>query len=359
VVVGYADFTAEERTAIAALAQSLGAPLLADPTSNFNDPGTIRHYDVFLRAPSAVERLPCDAVIRFGAPPVSKALGRFVATRRPALHVIVDPHGEWQEPLAIDSIFMRASFLSVARDLFDITKSVESNRAAVRASWTTLETHSLTAIRAAVSERSAPGHAIAAATLGAHLREHDHVHVASSLPIRDFDIFARIESKATLGCNRGVNGIDGTFSTALGVAFARATHPGRTWALVGDVAALHDLGGLLAASQQRVDATLVVVNNDGGAIFGLLPVARHGDIFERFFSTPHGRTLAGTAELFGVQYHRVDELDVLPELLERSRSQQGVVLVEVIVDRIADAERYRALMSRLASEIDSLILEAV
>lgn len=110
VVAGYARFDADARAAIAELARRIDAPLLADPTSNLRGLGdSIDRHDAFLRSPKIAERLPCDAVIRFGAPPVSKALNRWIASRRLRAHVVVDPWSEWHEPLSIDTIFLKSS----------------------------------------------------------------------------------------------------------------------------------------------------------------------------------------------------------------------------------------------------------
>jgi 2-succinyl-5-enolpyruvyl-6-hydroxy-3-cyclohexene-1-carboxylate synthase len=131
----------------------------------------------------------------------------------------------------------------------------------------------------------------------------------SSLPVRDLCL-ARPRDGVTVLANRGAAGIDGTVSTAMGAALAwQAANPGRpAAALVGDLTLLHDAGGLLLGPKEpRPDLAVVVVDNDGGGIFGLLETGdpRYADAYERVFATPHGADLAALCGASGTPYDRV------------------------------------------------------
>ncbi len=131
-----------------------------------------------------------------------------------------------------------------------------------------------------------------AAELGVRLPPDATLVVASSMPVRDVESFfpAREQPPRVLA-NRGANGIDGTVSTAFGVAATGV----RTVLLIGDVALAHDIGGLLAARRLGLDLTIVLLNNDGGGIFHFLPVAGEGADFEEHVATPHGLDFARAA----------------------------------------------------------------
>src|SRR4029078_3675827 len=126
---------------------------------------------------------------------------------------------------------------------------------------------------------------------------------ASSMPVRDVETFfpARDAPPRVLS-NRGANGINGTVSTAFGVA--AAAH--RPVLLPGDVALAHDIGGLLSARRLELDLTIVLINNDGGGIFHFLPVQREGAGVQRHVATPHGLDFAHAAALYGLRHERVD-----------------------------------------------------
>ena len=134
------------------------------------------------------------------------------------------------------------------------------------------------------------------------LRSGDHLVVGASNPIRDVSLVGPTEPDVTVHANRGASGIDGTLSTAIGIALGS---PGRTVALVGDLTFLHDLTALCAGpgEPRPRDLTIVVADDDGGGIFSLLEPGRERftDVFERVFGTPHGVDLAAVCGALGVE----------------------------------------------------------
>jgi len=128
--------------------------------------------------------------------------------------------------------------------------------------------------------------------------------------------------------------------------------------LIGDLALLHDLGGLLAARVHALPLTIVVLNNDGGGIFSFLPIAEHGDSvgFESLFRTPHGLDLSHAAALFGATYTRVrawpEYRTALLAATSRSSELPGVHLIELPVDRDANVKHFRTLVGVARDAID-------
>jgi 2-succinyl-5-enolpyruvyl-6-hydroxy-3-cyclohexene-1-carboxylate synthase len=144
------------------------------------------------------------------------------------------------------------------------------------------------------------------------------VWVSSSMPIRDVEAyFPQSPKRLRFLANRGANGIDGVVSSALGAALASGRP---TWLLTGELALLHDVGGLLAARRAGVEVRIVCLNNGGGAIFDFLPVAEHADraLYEDHIATPAGLDLKEMApEITEVRTDRRDNVRLHREVVER------------------------------------------
>jgi 2-succinyl-5-enolpyruvyl-6-hydroxy-3-cyclohexene-1-carboxylate synthase len=154
---------------------------------------------------------------------------------------------------------------------------------------------------------------------------------ASSMPVRDIDLHAPTRTDVRVLASRGTSGIDGTVSAAIGAALV---HDGPAFALIGDLALLHDAPGLaLGPGEPRPDLCLIVVNNDGGGIFSTLEQAAFAGSFERLFGTPHGAGLDHLAAAFGLPYLRLDQ----PEDLGKALPGAGLRMVEAQTDRAAGA----------------------
>jgi 2-succinyl-5-enolpyruvyl-6-hydroxy-3-cyclohexene-1-carboxylate synthase len=206
--------------------------------------------------------------------------------------------------------------------------------------WTkALRTASAAAGRALASDaRLTEPTSIATAMDAAAAARTGTVFLGSSMPVRDADFMSIAPPKGwTTAANRGASGIDGLLSTAVGHA-AAGGHP--VIAVIGDVSALHDLNALQLASQARTPLVILVLNNDGGGIFRYLPIARHDDVFERLFATPHGRSFAPIARAFGIAAESPRTRSALGTAVRRALRRRGATLVEVTCAREA-SERTR------------------
>jgi 2-succinyl-5-enolpyruvyl-6-hydroxy-3-cyclohexene-1-carboxylate synthase len=149
--------------------------------------------------------------------------------------------------------------------------------------------------------------------------------------------------------NRGVNGIDGFVSTVLGAATASS---GPTVALLGDLCLLHDANGLSGAADRGIDATFVVLDNDGGGIFSFLPQAELPDHFELLFGTPHGVDLAALASMHGVPAQRVEKAGEVVPAIEAAIAAGGVRFVIVPTERADNVTRHREAWAAVAAALD-------
>jgi 2-succinyl-5-enolpyruvyl-6-hydroxy-3-cyclohexene-1-carboxylate synthase len=190
---------------------------------------------------------------------------------------------------------------------------------------------------------------LVARRLGEWLPPEAALFIASSMPIRDVETFLpSSDDPPAMLANRGANGIDGTVSTAFG-AVAGGERP--LLLLTGDVAVVHDIGGLLAGRRLGLSLTIVVLNNDGGGIFHFLPVAGQADAFEEHVATPHGLEFERAAALFGCAYERPGDVDALRSTVTRAMREPGVTLIEVHTDRTANLELHRRIADSVIKAI--------
>ncbi|HJQ45387.1 MAG TPA: 2-succinyl-5-enolpyruvyl-6-hydroxy-3-cyclohexene-1-carboxylic-acid synthase [Amycolatopsis sp.] len=215
------------------------------------------------------------------------------------------------------------------------------------ASWQKADRAATDAVGAALGREQWPSGLRVAAELVDALPPEALLVVGSSNPARDVALAGRIRPDVLVHRNRGVAGIDGTVSTAVGAA---SVHRGHSYAFLGDLTFLHDVNGLLAG--ERPDLTIVVLNDDGGGIFSLLEqgAPELSDSFERVFGTPHGADLGSLCAGFGVP-HQV--ASTLAEFHDALRPAAGLRVVEVRVDR----SRHRDLHTRVRAAVSSALGE--
>ena len=327
--------------AVAALAQRLGLPLLADPLSGARRGSTaIAHYDALLRDEAFSAGALPDWVLRVGDLPTSKALRRWLAALPDEVEqVALEPEGVWHDP---DGVLAR------------IVPSVDAIEAgATEAGWLERWMEVDAAARRALDtelgrEVNEP---LVARHLAATLPADAVLVVASSMPVRDVEAFAGArDDPPRVLANRGANGIDGTISTALGVA---AAHNGPVVALLGDVALVHDLGGLAAVGRAGLPLTIVLVDNAGGGIFDALPVAAATDAFEEHVATPPRVDFTAAAAMAGIAYRRVDGVQDLRPAVEPTLLHVGTRRTETFALRRRCVAAVHAAIARPAAASSS------
>ncbi|MDI6909426.1 2-succinyl-5-enolpyruvyl-6-hydroxy-3-cyclohexene-1-carboxylic-acid synthase [Nocardioides sp.] len=304
------------------LAERAGWPLLAEPSSGSRTgDNAIRTYRLLLDGDlgARVER-----VVVGGHPTLSRPVSRLLA-RADVEVVDLGAWGVWSErPFAVHSRILGG----VGVDAADGTGWLEEWRAADRSLSAQLD-----ALLAAEPELTP--HEVAGAVARA-LPAGGLFVVGASSPIRDLDLMVpryEVGARRKVVANRGLSGIDGTISTAVGAALGRPRST-RALALMGDVTFLHDAGGLVVGPGEAVpDLTIVVVNDDGGSIFAMLEqgAAEYADQYDRLFGTPHRVDLASLCAATRTPHWRVDSLAELEHAL--SSPAGGIEVVEAVVRR--------------------------
>ncbi|MBM4382876.1 MAG: 2-succinyl-5-enolpyruvyl-6-hydroxy-3-cyclohexene-1-carboxylic-acid synthase [Deltaproteobacteria bacterium] len=353
IVAGPLPLQSDLADAAVRFSRASGWPVLADAASQLRFGAHVESanvaaaYELYLRDGAFARAHAPRAVLRLGSAPTSKALRVWLESHAPSDYWLIDSAARFSD----------VSRLATARSASDpgalLTHAADALGDRARVSrWQSAFANAERAAQAAVAHALDAEAALLephlARELAAALPDGALLALSNSMPVRDVDAFAPASSRRLrVLVNRGANGIDGVTSTALG---ASAAWPGPVALLTGDLAFLHDLGGLAAVRDAR-DLTIVLIENGGGGIFSFLPIAEHREsiAFERLFHTPHGLPLRKASELFGIEWERVGSWEHFRAALKTSLARGGVSVIEVPVDPAANVTAFRAL-ARVAQD---------
>lgn len=324
--------------AVVMLSQKLGWPVLADvlnPLRNHagENEALISTYDAFLRDPARVKALQPTAVLQIGNLPTSKVLrgwlgdldaSSFLLTR---LSDNTDPLHRVATPLYSD-----------AQTLAEWLPHQKADAAWMQ-TWQVVESKTRTKLDRKLEAMDELFEGKAAWLLSRYAPIGASVFLANSMSVRYGEYFWKPGNRAvSILCNRGANGIDGTLSTAMGVA-----HRGRPAILLtGDLAFLHDSNGLLAQNQMAGSLTVIVVNNEGSGIFEYLPVSEQKEVFESHFATPQTVDIEKLCAAHSVPYATVQDWGSLKESIS-DLPDRGLRVLELKTDRKADVAKLKSI----------------
>ena len=322
IVVGHdrAGFTVDE---VNDFAMKVGWPLIAEDPLSFES--AVSHASLFLGAEQVRAALIPECVIVIGRTTLSRSINSFIKSA--SREIVIDPRIENIDTKRFaDQIFLRIPFLVGEVDvdqawhaLWDLYSKKTETLIPKMESW------SEPAICRLIANSLQQGSAF---------------YLSSSRPIRDIEGFASPRSGIETFANRGLAGIDGNISCAVGIASQRTS----TTALIGDLSFLHDHSGLLL--DKDVALRIIVLNNDGGGIFSTLPQSGV-DGFEKIFGTPHGFDLAAISKALGIKTFSITELSELTRELATPVVGLSVVVLQ-LPSRQENAESLRKLNAEIA-----------
>ncbi|TVT57995.1 MAG: 2-succinyl-5-enolpyruvyl-6-hydroxy-3-cyclohexene-1-carboxylic-acid synthase [Sedimenticola thiotaurini] len=345
ILCGASDLGKPFAQAVTHLAERLNCPIIADPLSNLrfgkHDKSTvISHYDAFIE--TAAKRLKPSWILRFGALPVSKPLLQYL-DKTAAPQLICDPYQQWPK-------MPPNGQLSISAEPTSLCEAIETRQPEpAPAEWL----NSIRQMEQAAADLMQPStdgdrpfEGSLIKSLFDCLPNESLLFSGNSMPIRQLDSWSAKGDKAIhIAANRGVSGIDGNISTFIGMSGGgyRASV-----ALLGDLAFYHDMNGLLAARGK--DLVIVLINNNGGGIFGYLPQATLSS-YERYWNTATELDFKQTAALYGLNYQRITRQSAFQPALKQAFNAKGPQLIEVMVERDYSIKRHRHYRGIVARQI--------
>lgn len=306
----------------------------------------IEHYDSILKNDLFKQNMQPDTVIRLGAQPVSKPLSLFIKAVQPENFIVIDEDSLFRDPqgMTTDHIHADINEWLVKVDFFDQIFDKE-----YRQKWIQANEIATKHVKQYIAEQHDEG--ALAGLLFEYMDDRSDLFASSSMPIRDVDtFFCKTDRDIRVFANRGTNGIDGVVSTAIGTQLATKRN---TYLLIGDLAFLHDINGLIASRYQNVNLTIVVMNNDGGGIFSYLSQSTVEQHYEQLFGTPTGLEFEDIAKMYDAQYDVVELKEDFAATLHLTK-KKPLRIIEVKTNRQENVTTHRALWAAINKELDTL-----
>jgi 2-succinyl-5-enolpyruvyl-6-hydroxy-3-cyclohexene-1-carboxylate synthase len=375
----------DDALAILRLAETMGWPVVADIASGMRldrlSANLVPYGDLLFASGELCRTAHLDGVVQFGERVTSKRVTRLMSSCHSMIHVVVSPSSTRVDPsFSVSHRFVgspQAFVTEICREATCGRGDIINENSAISDSIMAESGISLLDLLRSVSKRvdahlssilqkQEQGSSLVepwvARVLSSALPSSSALFVGNSMPIRYLDTYAsccppgKRSSAILVGANRGASGIDGVLSS--GIGFARGS--GRpTFVVIGDMSFLHDLnalhmlrpsgdGGIVCPS-----VTLVIINNGGGGIFSLLPIANHCSVFTPVFDTPHGVTFEQAAKTFSIPYVSVRTVHELDNCISTIPSSHRVVEVHVPCDHTLNATLHRGFVSDVVDLLES------
>ncbi|MEI6640296.1 MAG: 2-succinyl-5-enolpyruvyl-6-hydroxy-3-cyclohexene-1-carboxylic-acid synthase [Chlorobium sp.] len=331
--------------AVIELANDLNIPLYADFSSGLRMVASVQPWQLLLQSPEFRKSFKSDLVLHFGGNLIAKHPSTALKEWQPEHYIVVKPQPARFSPDHNVTCRVETSIALTAAQL-----------KGCRATPQTLNIKTTDRFFNAVSEEiqtellpDKPVTDISAARLVSQLiTEQQALFVSNSMPVRDMDNYASSSHAGGIptAINRGVSGIDGIISTAAGFANG---HQKPATLMIGDIAFLHDLNALSLLGTLPVPLQIIVLNNNGGAIFSFLPVAECQDVFETHFATPQNYSIRSAAEAFGLDYACPQTNREFSEVYREACGSKRSIVIEVKSSRAENVIQHRGLRARINS----------
>jgi 2-succinyl-5-enolpyruvyl-6-hydroxy-3-cyclohexene-1-carboxylate synthase len=346
--------TPADRAAVQKLASYLNWPLFADILSGLRlgskEKNLITNFDLILLADKLHQKIRPDLVVHLGEQPASKRYLQFIESVSPNEYFLVANH-----PYRTDPVHRVSWRLSVDIPLF--CKTIMQKPIVSRdGEWLNKFLCYSSAVKDILDKKMFAKDQLSEPAVNRlvsqFIPESHALFLSNSLPIREMDMFGDSTGKPVpIASNRGVSGIDGTLSTAIGYSIAQ-NKP--VTLLTGDLALIHDLNALSLVSSNPNPLVIVLINNGGGGIFSFLPIAQYPDVFETYFGTPHSFTFQHISKQFGIDYQVPSTLSEFKETYTSALQKNHSVLIEVKTDRQENHKNHLNLFQQIIAALEKI-----
>ena len=333
IIIGPDNYDREFLTNCKRLSEILKYPILADGTSQIRfgshkEGNIITNFDAFLRSDNFTAQNVPEIILQFGRTITSKALDTFLHNINPS-RFMINEYGDWFDP----SDKATAAIACMPYQFCEIMNKNISSTDFVRRSNNWLNTFKQAEkiadkVKKDVIDNSKfPNECRVINEILQSIPGDCRIMLSNSMPVRDFDYFASYSrKKIVLYNNRGASGIDGITSTALGIAEASGKP---TLLITGDLAFYYDLNGLLAAKNYNIPLVTVLLNNNGGGIFEILPISGYGEIFKKYFVAPHNLDFKHFIKAYGGNYFKITGWSNFKKTLKSAFSKNRFSVLEI------------------------------
>lgn len=351
IVVGLDNYSGGFFSSLSRLSQKIGFPIFADAASNMRfaykeNHNILTNYDSYLRSENFVKAHQPDFIIQFGRNFSSKALSNFIGLCN-CKKLLINQFGDWKNPREKSTSIIAGSPESFCKELVPLININTAEENEWLNEFLRIEKSAAKLKREVIDTASFPNEVRIVNELIKNIPNGSNLMVSNSLPIRDLDLTVPLmQKKINIFHNRGASGIDGIISTALGIAQSSKR---RTYLLTGDLAFYYDLSSLHIAKKYSIPLTVILINNNGGRIFEVLPISKYKNIFEEYFATPHNLDFSKLVHAFGGNYRKVKSWKVFKELLSAESAGKMFSVLELKTDPIESLSIRRKYYDRVIS----------
>jgi len=342
----------EEIKAVSRLASALNWPVFADITSGLrcgrtSIPNMIHYFDQLLLSERFKQYLHPDTILHIGAPMTSKRFLQYLEENHPQHYIVVENHPFRHDPAHAVTTRIETHLPAFCESLLALDIKADTTEWFRQMSSYSQKINSI--IDQYVAERKSVNEISVTRHIWRSIPSENGLFLASSMPIRDMDMFADTNGTAIkVGANRGASGIDGTIASAAGFAVG-LDQP--VTLLIGDLAFIHDLNSLTLLKKSAQPLIIVVINNHGGGIFSFVPIAKFKDVFEPYFATPHDLEFAPVAQCFEIDFYCPNTNEEFILAYQAALEKKQSAIIEIRTDRQENYAIHQELEKKIMAAI--------